>query len=424
MSAAARHERSGLVRGQWHSAIPLVASGATVPSSASGSVRKVGDRLRVTAELATTADGRQLWSARYDREMVDVFAMQDEIAHAVAQALTPQLLQPPTQPLVTSETDDLEAYQLYLQGRYHWFSRSAEGLRQAIRFFERALGKDHRYARAHAGLAQTYAMVATYGFAPPRPTLAKAMAAGQQALAVDPDRAEVQAALGLVQMVRFDWRGSEAAFRHALELDPRDAQARGWLAWLLASLGRTEEAIAEAAAAEARDPLAPYVHVLGATTSYFTRQFDRGIVSAQQALELDPGSVSGLFMLGANYHGAGRRAEAIEVYERASRATGRAALFAGMLARQYGLAGRTGEAEIVLRELLDRTHREYVDPVFLAYAYLGLGAHAQAMQWLDTAFKGHSSLLVTLRAGEAFDPLRSEPRFQDLLERMNFPPLV
>jgi TolB-like protein/Flp pilus assembly protein TadD len=383
-----------------------------------GSVRKSGSRLRVTAQLVGAADGYQLWSQRYDRELQDVFALQDEIAATIVETLRLTLVGAP-QPRARRSTEDVEAYQLYLQGRYWWEKRHEGGLRKAVDFFEQAIGKDPSYALAHTGVADSYSVIGFYAFAPPKEAFARAKRAAETALALDEGLAEAHVSMALIHFW-FDWdfEGAERAFRRSLAINPSHVRARIFFGQLLAVLGRVGEAEVEWQSALELDPISPLTHGIVGSGQYFARRYEDSLARCRRALEIDPNHIQSLFAYCVTAAELGRHGEAMEAAERAVALSGRSAFFLGVLGFVCATAGRSAEGRATLAELEERAAHEYVAPILQARILVRLGDFAAALDRLEQAFSERNSMMFTLAASREFDVLRAEARFQALLRRL------
>ena len=384
-----------------------------------GSVRTAGTRLRVTTQLINIADGYQVWSERYDRQMEDVFDIQDEIAHAIAQALTSRLVGDAGVPKVDRHTEDLEAYQLYLQGRHHWFSRYRGGLNRALRYFEQAVEKDPAYALAHAGAAQVYVLLGIYGFMPPKAVFPRAKAAAKRAGA---DVSDAHVALGMTRFAfDWDWEGSDQAFMQATTLDPANAIAFSWHGLLLSTVGRHPEALAATTTARDLDPLSPYTNCLVAIAHLFGRQYRHGYDATQKVLGEDPNFLIALWIGAYCCSALSLPDEAEAQLQEAVELTDRLPLFVDMLGQIYTRHGKRTEAEALFRELRERVDDEYVPPVTLSWIAMALGDVDRAFDWLEQEYRDRGVFLFTAAEGVFFDDFRSDPRFEDFLRRMNCP---
>jgi TolB-like protein len=386
-----------------------------------GSVRKAGDRLRVTAQLVNVSDGYHLWSERYDRQLDDVFAVQDEIARAIVQKLKVRLLQPEEAPLVKRASANLEAYQLYLKGRYHFARRYQGGLEQAVDCFSRANGLDPDFAPALAGLADGYSLQGLYGLNPPRVVLPKAREAAERAIALDETLAEAHHALGMVHLwLDWNWEAIEREFTRALALDPKAPLTHGYYGLALAIMGRTEEAVREAEQATALDPLSALAFNVASSAYYDLRHYGRAIERGQQAYALDPGFLPASWILSLAFTEVDRHDEAIEAAERGVRMTGRMPFFVTILGRALGYAGRRDAARQVLDELLERSRSGYVPPAQIALVYAGLGEVSEGIAMLERGLPEFGGVYVLLMAGPAYARLRSHPRYGEILKGLGY----
>ncbi len=408
-------------RGQ---AIDLAEVGAKlkVATVLEGSVRKAGTHLRVTAQLIKVADGYHLWSERYDREMTDVFAIQDEIAKAIADRLQVTFGGGETGLLVTPPTQNLDAYHLYLKGRYYWAQRGL-GLKKALDCFGQALGLDPNYALAHTGLADACALLAEYGIVLPKVILPKARVAIQRALELAPDLAEAHCAQGTLKLVfDWDWPGASRDLRRAIELNPRYVAARYRLALYLTLIeSQFEQGIAHARRAVELDPLAPLpLGQLGAVLIAAGR-YEEAIVPLKRAAELGPGMLLPLLHLGVIYHCLGRTEEAIEIHEIAAASSGRNPLAIAHLAVFLSAAGKGAEAQALYDELAARSRREYVLASTLAFAAAALGRIDEAFQLLHRACDDRDAALIYAKRYPTFRLLQADPRMTEIYRRIGFP---
>jgi len=385
-----------------------------------GSVRRAGSRLRVTAQLVKASDGYHLWSQRFDREMTDVFAIQDEISQAIVEKLRVRLTG--ERPLVKRYTENLAAYDLCLKARYHLTKVTQEGYELTRQYCEQAIALDPKYAPAYVVLSECYVESAYWGFAKPRESLPRAKSAALEALRLDDTIAETHSALGTVLGIgEFDWQGAEREFRRALELNPSSAVTRYYYAhWFLLPLGRVEQALTEERRALEMDPLDPFYNCQVGYIFHATRQFESAVAQLQHAIDLDPTFFESHWLLSITYALTGRIDEAIAAAEKANELSGGIARTMGLLGRVYGLAGRTAEARQLLEELEDRRRSGYVPPSSIAMIYRGLGDVEKSMEWWARGVEEHDLLLVmSLKAEPGYDPLRSHPAFQALLRKMN-----
>ena len=387
-----------------------------------GSVRRSGDRLRVTARLVDVEDGYGLWEESYEREMDDVFRVQDEIARSVVAALRGELTERDTTRLARPTTSDPEAYNLYLQGRYHWYRRTGEGFRQAIGFFERAVSRDPTYALAYVGLGDVYSLLGAYdyGVLPPSEAFPRAKDALGRALQLDPESAEARAALGNVLMnYDWDWRGAEREFRRAIELNPGYAPAHHWYALDLLVMGRREEALREVRRARELEPLSLVMSTGMARVLYFTRDHAAAEAEYRRALAMDSSFVTARLGLGLTLLQRGSPDAALAEYRTALRLLGGSQpVVSALVAHALAVSGRTAEAREALAALERETAARYVPPEYLALVRIGLGERDEAMALLEQAYANRSGAMAFLGVEPLLDPLRSDPGFVALMERV------
>jgi adenylate cyclase len=390
-----------------------------------GSVQKVGSRLRVFAQLIDAKSGYHLWSETYERELEDVFAVQDQITKAIVGALRVRLASTPTAQhlqYVKRPTGDLEAYELYLRGRYFWNKRTGPALRTAVRYFEQAIEKDPKYAQAYAGLADVYMVLGADEHHRPHDALPKAKAAAYKALELDSTLAGPHAVLGMVKARHdFDWIGAEREFKRAIALDANHASGHHGYALMLANVGRTDEAMRELAQARDLDPLGLSINQSVGVLYFCARQYDRAIEQALRTLELEPALRRVRLHLARAYRQKGMLAEALNALEPVREDF--AGVPAGLMGNVHAVAGRRDVAAQILARLEDRVKRgEYISPVSIALVHIGLGDADRALRWLERAYEERAPQLIWLKVDPIFDPLRSDPRFTRLLRRIGLEP--
>ncbi len=386
-----------------------------------GAIQRSGDRLRVSVHLIRVADGVSIWSDRFETRWTDVFAVQDSIAEQVTRALAVTLSGEDRRRVQRRRPASVEAYEAYLKGRYFWNMRTAEGLTRALGYFQEALGLDPAYAQAHAGLADTYAVLGSTAIAalPPREAGPKAIAAAARALELDPSLAEAHVSYAFaVYSYQWDWARGEEHFRRAIALDDDYATAHYWYSLYLDQLGRLEEAAAEAQRAVDLEPLSQVGTYAVGLTHYCARRFDRAREYARRVLEVDPAYPLGLRLLGSSLVAEGRYLEAIEPYERLARAAPDNSLYGGWLAHVYGRAGRTEQARAILLRLSKLPNARQLAAANIAIGYIGMGDHSTALSWLEAAYGEHSQALTYLKIDPVYDSLRADRRFVDLLQRV------
>jgi len=379
-----------------------------------GSVRKAGNRLRVTAQLINATDGYHLWSERYDREMKDVFAIQDEIAGAIVSTLKVPLTR--LTQAVRRSTENVEAYELYMKGRYVEKTRSKSGFARGIEYFEQAIEKDPGYALAYAGLADSYSLLAWYRFLAPTEAFSKASTAAAKAVQIDETLPEAHTAQGVVRFY-YDrnWSGAEQSFGRALELSDRDPITMHGYGELLAARNRLDEATAMMNRAHQLDPLSLTINAGTAWVHYFCRRYDQAIAQLETTLDLDPDYVFLYWFLGQAYLQARLLDKAIDAFRRGVDRSVRHAGMVAYLAHAYGRAGRLDEANELVGELRKRATQSYIPADYMSVAVLGLGRTDEALQWLEKACAERALHLVFIGVDPLFDGLRSEGRYKQLV---------
>lgn len=380
-----------------------------------GSVRKAGNRLRITAHLVNTADGFQMWGERFDREMADIFAVQDEISRAIVSTLKVKLQPRNSAPLVRPSTEDMEAYSLYLKGRYYWNKRYEVGLNRGLEFFQGAIASDPGYALAHAGVADSFSVLGFYGFLPPRLAFERARAAADRVMALDPELGEAWFSRGMIRFwYDWDWAGAESDFQRSLELKPSQAEAHIFLSQLYTMQGRFAEAIAQAERAQQLDPVSPLINAMAAYPHYSAGDQAGALAQCTKALEIDPGFSVALWIRSLIAMAQGRLDEAIASAQRGIDLAQRSTFLLGTLGCALALARRPDDARVILRELEDRARTGYVAPFHNAVIHASLGDTAAALACLTRALEDRNPNMVTLGTLPVLEPLRSEPEFQRL----------
>ncbi|MBI1791693.1 MAG: hypothetical protein HYR60_29535 [Acidobacteria bacterium] len=390
-----------------------------VGSVLEGSVRRAGDRLRVTAQLVDVRSGVYIWSETYERQVEDVFAIQEEIARKIADTLLLHLAVTPGERLGHGKPASLEAYYLYLKGRYEWNKRTVEGLQQSIECFERAIQVDGGYAAAWAGLADAYAILGGYGVAPPRELMPKAKQAAQRALDLDETLSEAHASLALVLSdYEHRWEESRLHYRRAIELKPGYATARHWIAIeYLASHGRLDEALAEIRRAQQLDPLSLVIRMAAALILEMQGRFDLAIEQQLDILRVDPNYYRALLGLARAYVGCGRSAEGIDILERLA-GSSPFSITLSVLGHAYAVTDRLDRAEQIIERLGEQAGRAYVSPFAFARVYLGFPQKDLAFEWLEKAYGERDARILHIKVAPIFHCLRGDPRYDALLGKM------
>jgi serine/threonine-protein kinase len=385
-----------------------------------GSVRRSGKRLRITAQLINVADGYHLWSQRYDRELEDVFAIQDEITESIVKTLTPTLLGE-RQPAACRHTENLEAFELYLKGRHFWQQRTQSSLRAGIECFEKAIALDPNYALAHAGVADSFSILRPYGYVTKEEAKGKAETASRRAMELDPTLAEAHFALALYKLfLTEDWTTAEKYFHQAVEIAPRTALFQVYFGLFLAARNRVEEAETCTAKAIELDPLSPFVYAVAAIAMSTVRHKDDAIHLAERAIELQSDHALGLWSLGFICCEQGNYERAIEALERGALISKRTAFFMGPLGMAHALAGRRTAALTLRDELLRRSREEYIVPSSFLQIDVGLGDRDEIYKDLQACLDDKiSGFQLEILVGSLLDPLDAEPRFSEMFRRFH-----
>jgi len=382
-----------------------------------GSVRRVNQRVRITAQLINAADGYHLWSERYDRNVEDVFAIQDEIARTIVDRLKVKLGSAEYEAFGKGQTENLEAYELYLRGRHCWNRWQLWGMMQkAMGYYEAALAKDPDYALAHHGLADAYSTIGLYAFAPATEVIPKAKAAAFRAVELAPELAEAWTSLGFVHMLSWDWKAAESTLLQAININPRYASARTLHSWLLTILGRHSEALEEARLGQELDP--PTRSGLSALVLYHGRLYDQAIAECERGLEIDPTSFLPLLVLSLSYAGKGQYDQAVQHAERGVSLAPGSDFLRALLGAVYAMAGQEEPARGILSDLVERSSRSYVAPILISWIYSNLQDPDSAFEWLGKAYDERTCTLGPGIGYAVYDGIREDPRFGELLHKL------
>ncbi|HWP42962.1 MAG TPA: tetratricopeptide repeat protein, partial [Blastocatellia bacterium] len=389
-----------------------------VQAVVTGRVRQTENRLIVSAELIDVATNSQLWGEQYNKELSDIFEVQEEIAREIAGKLRLRLSRKEKGRIGRRHTDNVEAYQAYLKGRYFWNRRTIESLKKGIEYFRQAIDTDPSYASAYAGLSDSYTLLVVREAIWPEEGFAKAKAAAEMALKIDEDFAEAHASLGHAMLHNWEWGDAEKELKRAIALNPGYPSAHHWYSEHLTAMGRCEEAITELKLAERLDPLSLIISADLARAFYYARDYDEVMKQEARTLEMDPDFWLSHINLGRSYTQRGMHAEAIDHLEKARAISAGNTEVLSFLAFAYAASGRRDEALRTLHELDELAKHSYVPSYHFAIAHAGLGQKDQALAWLDRAVEKHAVDLFTLKVEPMFDCLRSDPRFEDLLRRV------
>ncbi len=388
-----------------------------------GSVRKAGSRLRITAQLINVADGYHLWSGQFDREMKDIFDIQEEISLTLVDQLKLKLLKSEKEKVLKRYTENVEAYELYLKGLYFWKRRYERGLQKALQFFQQAVETDPRYALAYVGIADAFGILGVYSFVNPDQAFSRARAAANKAAEIDPELVEVHATLGWIAMwYDRDWKTAEELFRKAIRMKPDYPPGHLWFGNLLFCTKRFDEAVREMRRGKELEPHepAPFVHV--AWTLYFARRFDESIEELNQVIASDPEFSMAYLWLSLTLGAQRLFDRAIAAAQKFIDLSGGSVLGFCCLGSFSGLAGKTDEALGVLDRMDALSKDRWVGSLWKSAIWLGLGEKDKALDNIEKAYLERESAMVFLGVWPMFDGLRDEPRFQAVLEKLGLRP--
>ncbi len=384
-----------------------------------GSVRRAGNRIRVTAQLINVSDACHLWSERYDREVTDVFAIQDEISRAIADKLRVGLGR--ERRISKRSTDNLEAYNLYLQGRYHLSKFTPEGFAMARQCLEQAVARDPGFALAYDALAEFYWYLGLFGFIPPKEAFSTGIWAALRAVEIDDTLAETHALVGMYRKeLDYNWPEVQRENKRALELNPSSPTVRLRMVISgLMPLGRLKESVEELKFVIESDPLSLFNRWWLCVMYYLARDYDHALEQARFMIDLDPSYYIGHWMRGMVCLGKGMLGESIAGFREAAALSGDFPLMLGWLGLALASSGEAGEAGALLDRLSEISRTAYVPPSCFAWIHLGLGNVAEAFTWIDRAIEGRDPIIVPIKSYPFLDPLRTDPRFHALLRKMN-----
>lgn len=403
--------------------IPAIGKDLGVQYVIEGSVRRDAKRVRITVQLIQVKDQSHLWARQYDRDLGDLLELQEEVAREVANEIEFSLsgrrpIEPAHAAAPVRGANSYETYDLYLKGRYFWNKRTGDGFRQAAGYFQQAIDKDPNFARAYAGLADTFALMSTWYIGPQNELMPKARAAALRALELDESLADAHASLALIkENYDYDWPGAEKEFRRALELDPQYAIAHQWYAEFLSWQGRFPEAFAESEQARQLDPISLIGATDRASILYESRQYDSALKQWRSVLDLDPTYDHAEHLMIPAYLQLGRYDDAVTEIERWE-AAGESPWMWGWKAAVYARAGHPDEARRALAKLEQTSGSPANRAVTLLIAYLGTDQKERALELLQQMYAEHSNAVVQIKVDPMFDPLRNDPRFKDLLRRL------
>ncbi len=389
-----------------------------------GSVQRTGNRVRILTQLINASDGYHLWSERFDCEMDDIFAIQDEIAGAIIDKLKVKLLPHEKKAVLKRYTDSVDAYQLYLKGLHFWNRRFAPGtVEKALEYFQHAIRVDPRYGLAYTGVADCYNLLGLFQFRAPHETFPRAMAAAEKALEIDNTLAEAHASLAFTKMLyAWDWAGAEREFNEAIELNPGYPYGHLWYALYLCATARFDEAIAEVKRAQESDPLSLGINANVGLVLLSAREYQQAVEQLEKTIELDPNFGLAHYYLASSLFAQQRYNEALAAIQKSIELTGGMPLVIAELGYFYARAGERQKAEKVLHELETVLHDRRVTSSVLSYIYAGLGDREKFFECLNRAYEEHSPLLAFLKPSPQYDGMRLDPRYNELLRRLGLAP--
>jgi TolB-like protein/Tfp pilus assembly protein PilF len=386
-----------------------------------GTVLRSGNRVRVTANLLDANADRHLWAETYERDLRDVLSLQSEVARAITNEIQIKVTPQEQARLASARSVNPEAYQLYLKGRYYAGRGTKEGLEKGVQYFNQAIAADPSYALAYDGLADDY-WIADEWTLSPRDAMPKAKEAAKRALDLDDTLAEAHGSLAMVNaFYEWDWAAAEREFKRAIELKPNYGLAHEYYGWYLVSIGRANEGITQSERSVELDPVSPEANSVLGYVFWVAHRYGEAIEQMRKTTDLDPNYWFAYEVLGLAYERQGQFPEAIAELQKAVRLAGTIAEPTAGLARVYAVSGNRAEAQKLLDRLQERSKETYVSPYLIAMICARLGERDQALAWLERAYQARSLFMTQLKLDPSFDSLRSDPRFQSLLRRMNFP---
>jgi TolB-like protein/Tfp pilus assembly protein PilF len=385
-----------------------------------GSVQKSGDAVRVNVQLIKAANNSHVWAETFDRKLTDIFSVESDVAKAIADQLRAHITRQEEQVIAAKPTKNIEAYDAYLRGRYFWNKRTSDGIKHAIEHFQQSIERDPDFALGHAGLADSYIALTFYNFAAPHETMPKAKESAIKALALDDTLAEAHASLAHILMnYDWNWSAAEKEFKRSIELTPDYATGHQWYAiHYLTATGRFEEAVQEMKKALELEPASLVMNTFMGATLYYAGRYDEAIDQCRRTIEMDPNFAVAHWHLGLAYEQKQALDAATEEFKKAISLSGGSPLMKAALVRAYAKSQKKHEANEMLNELNELSKQQYVSAYEVATIYVALGNNEQAFQLLEEGYAEHSFHLVYLNVSPQFKPVRSDRRFQDLVQRI------
>lgn len=385
-----------------------------------GSIRSWGKRVRISAQLIQVSDQTHLWAESYERDSEDILALQSDVARAIAKEIDVTLAPHANERVAGVRSVNPAAYEAYLKGRYFWYKRTEEALRKSIEYFDQAIAEDPNYAAAYAGRSDAYLMLAGRGLVPANEVLPAAKTAARRALELNSQLGEAYASLAHARLHDWDWDGLDDEFKRGIELNPANAFGYYYYSEYLMAMGRPEESITLVKKVQEIDPVSPILATTVPSQYYFARRYEAAADLLRKALELNPDFFLLHFRLGQVYLQQKKNDQAIGEMVKAVTLSGRSTEVLAGLAQTYAAAGEVGPMQDILEELKQRSRDRYVQPYYLARVYASLGDKELTLAWLEKAYRERSVDLIELKIEPAFDGLRSDPRFVDLLRRVGW----
>ena len=383
-----------------------------------GSIRKSGNMIRITAQLIEVREGGHRWSETYDREMKDVFALQDEISKMIVDSLKIELTGRQAIRVARGFTKNTEAYEDYLKGRYHWNTRTDDGIKKAMGYFEDAIKKDSNYSAAYAGLADVYLTLYDYELISIEESTSKAKEAAQRALKINPMLAEAHNSLAHINLHEWKWESAEKGFQKAIELDPAYVLAHHWYALCLTAIGKPNEAVNEMKKARELDPLSTRINADLGMAYLSAKKYDEAIEQEKNTLELNPKASGALWIRGMAYQQKKMFGEAIKDYRHALELSPEDQNYLAALGHVYASSGNTSAARNILDTLFALNKKEHVSPFFIALVYAGLNDKEKALEWLQKSYEEKSGSVRYLKMEPRLQNLRNEPRYTELMKKI------
>ena len=389
-----------------------------VESVLEGNIQRAGDRIRVTVQLVNVDDGASLWAEKLDEKFTDIFAVEDSISEQVAHALMLEVTADEHKLLQKRETDNINAYELYLKGRYHWNKRTTEQLGKGAECFRQAIELDPSYASAYAGLSDSYTLLVIREALPPEEGFKKAKAAAEMALQIDESLGEAQASLAHAMLHNWEWAGAQLGFKRAIELNPNYPSAHHWYSEYLMATGKLDLALAEIEWARELDPLSLIINAHRGDVLFFARRYEESAAQYKKVLELDSNFFLAQISLAGAHAQLGNYEQAVVEYDRARSLLPDSLEGSWMLGQLYAIWGKQREARAILDGLVEQSKNRYVSPCGIAMICAALGDKNEAFRWLEKAYEVHDAEVFNLKVEPRLDSLRADARYQDLLSRI------